>query len=384
MSRTFLLPLRGQAAAARGALSRAGRRGFTLIELLVVMTVIAILASMVLAGLYSANESAKLAKTKATIAKLHGQILERWDSYRTRRLPLILGESNPNETTQQFAARRLKALWTLQRLEMPDDYSEIATDFAGIPTKFDPITVDASFSALRGNALQQAYVNAGKNAYDDLVAGGRTPTEAKTLLTEQNASAECLYLMFALGMNADEEVRVLESELGDTDHDGIPEIIDGWGRPIRWIRWAPGYVHNVLTPGMRADSDFQRADPPGAPVPQSFQPDPFDPRGVCRPDSPIVALVPPGNPTVDGRKSWGFKLVPLVFSAGPDGEYSISGLRAAEGPPPNYDAAVAWNPYSYHPAGNPPPDGLWRGAPVRGLEGGGHMDNITNHRLGTR
>ena len=32
-----------------------------------------------------------------------------------------------------------------------------------------------------------------------------------------------------------------ESEIGDVDEDGCPEFIDGWGRPIMFLRWAPGF-----------------------------------------------------------------------------------------------------------------------------------------------
>jgi prepilin-type N-terminal cleavage/methylation domain-containing protein len=370
MNRLAPFPPRRAPAAAS---ARAARAAFTLIELLVVMVVIAILSSMVLAALYSANESAKLSKTKATIAKIHAHLAERWDSYRTRRLPLrMIGPQ-----VQNFAQVRLQALWMLQRLEMPDDYSEIFEngDVAN-GGRFDPTAAPGGlpviFENLKGNALQEAYFRTVRGAYNTLVLSGRT--DAATLITGPNASAECLYLTIALG--ADEDVRLTDGELGDTDQDGIKEIIDGWGRPIRWIRWAPGYV-----PRLGADSDFQRDDPPGSAAPMAFQPDPFDPRGVCRPGGAMGT--PPGMPA--SGTAWGFKLMPLVFSAGPDGEYSISGLRAQEpGPSPNYEPSalpapptVAWHPYSYH-------IGKWRGTPVAGLEGGGHLDNITNHRLGTR
>ena len=31
---------------------------------------------------------------------------------------------------------------------------------------------------------------------------------------------------------------------GDTDEDGMKEILDAWGEPIVFLRWAPGYVTN--------------------------------------------------------------------------------------------------------------------------------------------
>src|SRR5438876_1201500 len=71
-----------------GSHQRGGRRAFTLIELLVVMVIIALLSAMVLGALFSVYDTAKQAKTKATIAKIHNQLAHRWDSYRTRRLPI--------------------------------------------------------------------------------------------------------------------------------------------------------------------------------------------------------------------------------------------------------------------------------------------------------
>jgi len=363
-------PLRGTGAM-RSLLDRPLRAGtrrrgaFTLMELLMVMVIIAILSSMVLAGLFSAYEAAKQSKTRGTISKIHSQIMHRWESYRTRRLAIAM---LPGESANHFAGRRLAGLWELQRIEMPDDYSDLS---------FTPIVPEHA-----NNALRQAYL---------------ARITQFTAQAAENSSAECLYLMVTLGMNADEEVRFLDSEIGDTDEDGIPEFLDGWGRPIHWIRWAPGFI-----PRLRADTDFQRDDPPGSTAPLTgFQADPFDPRGNCRPGSqgpqtvqlpstrnmvPLTLWPPPGNPPpTDGEPSYGFKLVPLVYSWGPDGE---SGIFSA------LDTARAWHPYAWHSdPGSPPtmrysdgttPSTKWRGTPILGLEGGGHVDNFHNHRLGNR
>ncbi len=331
----------------------AGRRAFTLLELLVVMVIIAILSSMVLIGLSSATEAAKHAKTKSTIAKIHGQLAQHWAAYETRRVSIV---PVPNEPPQAFEARRLLALWELQRVEMPDNYEDIY---------FNPV-----FSPQGTNALRLAYQTMAPQA-------NRATYEA------QYASAECLYLTVMLGMNDNDEVRFLESEVGDKDQDGMPEFIDGWGRPIQFIRWAPGYV-----PRLGADTDMQRDDPPGSAPPLGFQGDSFDRRGLCRFGSSAPASVllpsgttvtfrpPPGNTT----NYFGFKLMPLVYSLGPDGEAGL-----ADPTDPNR----AWHPYAYYSEGTPTYVGLSlpdkpRGTPIVGLEGGGHLDNITNHRLGTR
>ncbi len=346
-------PLRRRATGLRAAGPRAAdRAAFTLLELLVVMVIIAILSSMVLAGLYSANEAAKHAKTKATIAKIHGQLAQHWASYETRRLPISI---MPGESPQAFEARRLLALWMLQRVELPDSYEDI---------QFSPALFHPSLGALDNNALQMVY-----------------RAHAPSPFTE-NVSARCLYLIITLGMNDNDEVRFLDSEVGDTDQDGRPDVfVDAWGRPIRFIRWAPGYVPRLTTDFLRADTDFQRDDPPGSAPPLSFQADPFDRRGLCREGTSAPAsfqFPPPGGnyslrpPPGNTTNRYGFKLMPLVVSAGPDGELGIFGIQ-----PGDYDVSVSWHPYAWHYS-QP------RGTPIVGLEGGGHADNITNHRLGTR
>jgi prepilin-type N-terminal cleavage/methylation domain-containing protein len=324
-------------------------RAFTLLELLVVMVIIATLTAMVLAGLSSATESAKVSKTKSTIAKIHGQLVQRWAEYETRRVPIL---ASPGESPQAFEARRLVALWELERVEMPDDYG----DLFGNPS-------------YANNSLKNAYL-----------AAALAATAQRDL---QYSSAECLYMTVMLGMNDNDEVRFLESEIGDKDQDGMPEFLDGWGRPIEFIRWAPGYV-----PRLGADTDVQRDDRPADAPPLGFQADGFDRRGLCRPGSsgpastqltsgaPATLRPPPGNTT----DYYGFKLMPLVYSLGPDGE---AGLAAP------IDPNRAWHPYAYYTEGSPTYIGASmpdkpRGTPIVGLEGGGHADNITNHRLGTR
>ncbi len=46
---------------------------------------------------------------------------------------------------------------------------------------------------------------------------------------------------------ADGEARTLfgENSIGDTDGDGAPEFVDGWGHPINFLRWAPGFESQI-------------------------------------------------------------------------------------------------------------------------------------------
>lgn len=120
---------------AAGRITFAPRRGFTLVEMLITITIIGILAGGVLAALQSARETAKVAKTKSTITKLHYIIMARYDSYRTRRVPIEI----PSDTAPQFAAfDRLNALHDLMRMEMPDRWSDVDGAHGTSPPPADP------------------------------------------------------------------------------------------------------------------------------------------------------------------------------------------------------------------------------------------------------
>jgi hypothetical protein len=139
----------------------------------------------------------------------------------------------------------------------------------------------------------------------------------------ENAPAECLYLI--VSANPEALAQFHDNEIGDTDQDGLPEFIDGWGRPIYFLRWAPRFE----------DSDLQKSAPAAA----QDDHDPFDSRRV-------------------DPNAW--RLVPLIFSAGPDGEYGIAIDTSG--------SAYTWNNDTYAQA---------FGAPT----GSTHYDNLHNHRI---
>ncbi len=73
-----------------GSPGAARRRAFTLVELLITVSIIAILATMVMFAMFSAQEAARRQKTKALITKLNDIIMQRYDEYRTRRVPITI------------------------------------------------------------------------------------------------------------------------------------------------------------------------------------------------------------------------------------------------------------------------------------------------------
>jgi len=285
------------------------RSAVTLIELLITITIIAVLSAAFLGASRSAMELSRRTRTKATITKINTLLMERWQSYTTRRVDVkqsVLqqieddfknGTITSIQRGQRIADSRLLALRELMKLEMPDRWSDVL--LAQVPDS-NPlsVTTQAAPSVLQSlPALSKAYFRRFRSAANKNNDG---------VIIRKKQSAECLYMIVMLA-TGDGEARTLfsQQDIGDTDGDGAPEFLDGWGRTIEWIRWPAGFV-----------SDLQPVDPlTGNRLPDRDH-DPFDP---FRRDQLGSGGFPPYLNDADSA----FRLVPLVLSRGPDGHTGI-------------------------------------------------------------
>ena len=264
---------------------------FTLIELLIVISILAILAALLLGVAARAGERGREARTKAMIARIHTLVMEHYDTYKDRRAPL--SSTFDAAKGQARAEARLYALRELMVLEMPDRWSDVilgpvdSTGATGVPLYLK----NTSSSQHRGpTPLNEAY----RRQYFSMLNAGVAPADI-----ERFQGAECLY-MIVMFATADGEARSLfnESSIGDTDGDGSPEFLDGWGRPIDFLRWAPGF-----------ESDLQlNARSLGSPT-----------------DSPWLEAAAADHDSFDMFRvePRAFRLVPLIYSAGGDETYAI-------------------------------------------------------------
>ena len=259
---------------------RHGRGGFTLIELLVTMVIISIVAALSLSGLASSRQRSKINKTKSTIRKLHEIIMPQYESYLSRR---VAGAT---------PADRLAAIRLLMVQEMPDQWADVYVT-AGLPNG-------------TGRPLPTAPTRRYAQFKDIIVTGLNWASNGEAYYE----SAECLALIVMRGgFNPDAMAAFRNDEVGDVDNDNAPEILDGWGKPIRFVRWPSGFRVTNST-----DSSIQ-------PRNAAINPDPFDPQRVSR------SVNYPSGAQHD------FGLTPLIYSAGPDGgqESDLSNAGVAYG-----------------------------------------------------
>ena len=356
-------------------ISRRGvsRPSFTLIELMIVLAIITILASALLYALFGVAEDAKGARTRAQIAKLHELVMLKHEAYRTRALRLGIPPSTTNSATI-LAGARLLGLRDLMRMELPDRITDLS---------FGPVTINVPrqnapgfhSTTLGPPALWRNYRK--RAGYPRWPLAGGAPT-----WTNDYQSAECLYMIVATIRDGESSGLDFfkETEIDDVDEDGMPEIVDGWGNPIMFLRWAPGFatlpgpdgawgIAGNDDDGNGTEDDLSEIGWPGSDDASELQsrdtdasPDPFDPLQV------------------DGQN---YALVPLIYSGGPDRIYDLGDDSTGSTPLVYADPTVLNDPYTLLPAAA---GVLLVGRPQ---SGGGpptefnSLDNITNHLIAT-
>lgn len=307
------------------------RAAFTLVELLTVIAIIGMLSAISISTVRVAIETARTSQTETTISRIDSSLTAIYEKYQYRRIEAL--DANP----EARARERVRKLRDLLRRDLPCSPEELAANSPSGET----------------SPLQEAYRYSATNVDGSTKFLEDEPESGLDTDRWRTANAELLYLIVT---NADPESRSMFSdrEVADTNGNGLYEFIDGWGRPICWLRWAPGLESSDRQP--TADLAAIGFAPDGSGLDRKYDADPFNPLQLDFTDS--------------GQTTPGWFLVPYIFSAGPDGEYGLI-------PSPSGSVAVAEMNDPFSTSLNV---GLQNalGAPD-GTET--HKDNINNHTL---
>ena len=396
------------------------RAAVTLIELLFVMMILVILVAAAFGAYTGAVAQARIERTRAIIARLDLLITEKYESYKTRAVPIrVLAGTRPvGDSYQDTAADntltngmydngetivapstapyeygaaeyRLYALRELMRLEMPCVKADVVVGPVQQSYFPGPVPPGYGLQFLSARpALNRNYLKRACNIPGGLAAW-----------TEPYEGAECLYLIVSSMRDGEDSAlsSFAPSEIGDFDGDGMLEFHDAFGNPIEFVRWPAGYSEHPgplsTSPngewgaaGVDDDSDgiddnpseagWPGSDdilPPPTPQTRNFKkaPDPFDPLKVD------------GRYRLPNNFITPFALYPLVYSPGPDEEYDIVafGFNRHQGGQfdglPIATSRELLDPYRVEFTGTPARRS--NGSPYDPDGVAGFADNITNH-----
>jgi prepilin-type N-terminal cleavage/methylation domain-containing protein len=217
-----------------------GARGFSLIEILVVMGIIAFLTAAIVVIIPRVANASKVAATKATIKKVDELLNDRINGFNRwiQKQNTIAGSNVPNYV--------IAAGYGTQYTQNPQLYQFLSAKIA----------FRASFP--------QNFQEAGTSLSPPIPSAHNAVTE----------SAACLYMILTQAALFDTEppaaAELRGLEVADTDGDGLMEIVDSWGQPLRYYRWPTRLFRPATSSGTMGTAGWNNLSPAPAPTPASI------------------------------------------------------------------------------------------------------------------
>jgi type II secretory pathway pseudopilin PulG len=256
------------------------RQAFSLVELLVVITIIMMLMGIMGAAVSNARGGQKKQATLALIGKLDAVIQQQFASYAGRDVtfPPTLPPGMTGGSYRSWFIRR-----NMINGDLPDRWVDVKY-MADNPGQFT-------------SPHQRAYIA----VWNSLTSTQRTVpgSDPQSHVSVAYAGAECLFMIVMRGgiANCLDCGDLAAGKIGDKDGDGAFEFWDEWGNPIAFLLW-PSAVELPAVGGVKFFSG-QRALQVAFPA----------------------ATAPAPAPSLGMR--------PLIYSAGPDGEYGFETQAAS-------------------------------------------------------
>ncbi|MFN7873720.1 MAG: type II secretion system protein [Pirellula sp.] len=315
--------------------SNKATRGFTLVELLVVIGILGTISSMFIYAYRAARVESQNQKSRSTVEKISDVLSARLLEYENYPVPLaipstavprIVPGARPKQELVERA--RLIMLREIIRTEMPDHPDDLkATYFwfdelstmdpfviKSVPTGLVNGTLDVFVPPLpgvRATSTTSRAVRLFETLKERTINRPPPFTETYRPWDAENANAELLFLIIADSeFDGSTALEMFDqSEIADTDQDGLNEFVDAFGGPIKWIRWPTGFqIGGKNYPDMLNSAIVDQAT-------QSVSVD-SEPYDRLKAD--------PGWRTTNTNLRPGVFPPPLVVSAGPDGFFGLN------------------------------------------------------------
>lgn len=340
------------------------RNAFTLVELLVVIAIIGILSGLLVITLTGAQRQAQDRRARAMVDRMNLLMLRLFEEETQKRVTLggtpVAGAAFTGTPSQSSSLNLSQLIWNRDwlRCALPDRRQDLISDAAPIqylrysfnpelnPAVLPPpfthqshqyverFNLDSGFTSQRNarrnlyrmrvvrtlSALAGTATWAAPTGWADVIDGSAANGE----WTVEHESAECLYLILAShtidGLPAIETLN--SRDIGDTDGDGMPEVLDPWGTPLAYMRWPVGfYLASQWNAVPTADQLAARKSTLGVDFQDVLRGDPRNTNASTADDT--------------------FNIVPLIASAGSDRLFDLYGLDGV-GSPPAY-ASMTWD-----------------------------------------
>ncbi len=200
---------------------RQPRRGFTLLEILIVVALIATLAAFLTVAIGRSLTQAREAATRATLLKVDGMLQQRLEAFRM----LMDSPQKQNEIKGRMAAKKQEML--------------AAGVNRSVSEKFLTLTIYKDY--YRNGFPQTLADNPSLGTTGQPFAVNNLPGPTQTQKQKAAESSEMLYWSLTsadtFGVPAVDDSEFSSSEIADTDGDGLLELVDAWGQPLRFYRW---------------------------------------------------------------------------------------------------------------------------------------------------
>ncbi len=223
------------------------RAGFSLVELLVVMAIIALLSTLSFVVLGRTGEAAREAATRTELRILSGALRDRVDAFHELTasasqvdpdMPILKNTRVYRDTVQEFQR------W----------YSNANAGAQPSAAACEVFVRKAMFKALFPQRVEDLFGYDGLSDNGIIVddspmlarmypSGTLLPTSwlGRNITTARADSSELLYLTLTegdvYGLPPSEIDGIDKNLIGDTDGDGNMEFLDGWGRPLQFYNW---------------------------------------------------------------------------------------------------------------------------------------------------